>query len=39
MLYMARKNKERAAAGGFEKGQQETNPELGDRSVHFKYIL
>lgn len=39
MLYMARENRKRQSAGGFERGQAETNPELGDRSIHFRYIL
>lgn len=41
MFYMGMKNKKRAAAGGFDPhaGVIDDVATLGDRSVHFKYIL
>jgi hypothetical protein len=38
ILFLSRENKKRERAGGFN-GEVETDPEVGDRSIHFKYIL
>lgn len=41
MAYLGWHNRKRAAAGGFEKGGPELDDQadLGDKSVHFKFIL
>lgn len=40
MAYLANENRKRARAGGFEKGTAPGDDGvLGDRSVHYRYIL
>ncbi|KLT43441.1 MFS general substrate transporter [Cutaneotrichosporon oleaginosum] len=41
IVYLAWQNRKRAAVGGFEKGGPEIDDqaELGDKSVHFRFIL